>query len=315
MSDSLRLLHSAYAGRFFRVKTLPPDLLACAVSRRWPDEPDRSQPRLLGWCRPESPWTGNIQAGMGDAAYAVDHGLVRMWLREETRKVAKTTLADAVEDHCRMKLNLPRGRIRPARRRSIEAKLKPELLKSVQPKRKVHPVILLVDKGLLWVGCKSSRDDMELLLLLRSVFPDVTLESGFGVADLGYETFSHTVLSHCVEKKSGLIAPDVRLTEIRVKSRGTTVKASDPGDRDNPLLASAVEADAMPEVLQLTIDVYVGNARTELVFDKHGLLKMNPPKSRGGFMAARYARRFSDGHAAFLRCGQAVSAAGDALRD
>lgn len=307
MSGSQKLLFSSLSGRFFSAPACPEDVLKAASAASWPDEPDLGAGRVLGWCANALDQSGRLVAAGDTGLYAVSGGVARLWFREDVRKISRAVLQDAVETRSQERFSLPASRLRGRRRSELEDGLRGELLAAVHPKRTISPVVYLKEQGLLWVGVKSAQDDIPLLMMLRSVFPDAAPMRRFCFTRLGSETFFSRILSRCCSSGEPHLADDVRLSEVSGTWSGTSLRWSWGRDANLEILRDFSRRDPSPQIRSMKLSICVRGIWRQISLDKEGVYSVAPPRSRGGFMTERYARYFSDAVRMIRRCGEAVS--------
>jgi len=215
-------------------------------------------------------------------------GAVRMWLREELRKVQRKGLDIEAS---KIALSIHGTRLDHLMGHEVEH-CRSEALASLLAR--VPPTVRIIDViaqgSLLWVGRRNI--DEHLLSLLHRTFGACHIDPMAWSPPASWKDTIQKIFSTLSE--DGSVAPGVDVLEAAFDSSGFSWSGSRKDPKFTEDLRHAVSRCGPESCRSIVLKVWKGGEGTLLTLDVDGLGKGEPPPSRGGLPAERVARRMDD---------------------
>jgi len=292
-------------GRFYRLSSAlkrGTSLVDGCSRHSWVEGQGRGLRFYRSFCRGTLPHDGCLQEDPTDLAYADgDSGVWRLWFREETRKVGRSSVEEAA---ARMALDndegTPLSKMQRREKKQLLEQARRELLMHVIPSIRVVPVVVVDDW--LWIGRKASVSDRSYVHMLRHVLGSLDVDPMLWSNDgPGWTACSYATLQAFVRSAAGELAPDVALTKVDIRGRSLHVRATQSADDIRSVLQEVARSTSEASIKKLSFEVYIDGTPIVVESDKHGVFRADPLRSAGGLPDERIRRRFGDVRQAAVR--------------
>jgi len=251
----------------------------------------------------------DTQLGLDDGPWSVHHGIARGWVCVTQRKVPSSEIQRRAELLAGLHHDQPLRRLPANVRSELKSEARKHLLVDALPSRRSMP-FLLRDKQVLVVGQRAPSNELRAILsrgygplvldpVIWSPRPEWPIQVAQDEAALGWSTLQVLILK-LLATRGPEISATIHITKLKAQAAGIKVQFAGLTQLDaaksqlSHLLDLCSGGEAL-DLKHLEIKVWHQGDEVLLEADSHGLTKMRPGRSSGGFLHERMARRIDQG--------------------